>query len=180
MKIIDLSVTLGADLKCILPFSIRYESHKEGCETVAKMIGLQPTDFDDGLALAAEFITLTTHSGTHVDAPYHYAPTSEGKPSRTIDEMPLEWFFQDGVVLNFSDKPDGYAITAEDLQKELQRINYTLKPNDIVLIRTDTDKKIYDDTYMSSGAGMSAEGTHWLIDQGIKVMGTDAWGWDIP
>ena len=27
---------------------------------------------------------------------------------------------------------------------------------------------------------MSAEATHWLIDQGIKVMGIDAWGWDQP
>lgn len=27
---------------------------------------------------------------------------------------------------------------------------------------------------------MSAEATHWLIDQGIKIMGIDSWGWDIP
>lgn len=180
MKIIDLSVTLGEDLKDILPAKIRYEGHKEGCETVAKMVGVQPSDFEDGMALAAEFVNITTHSGTHVDAPWHYAPTCEGKPSRTIDQMPLEWFFNDGVVLDFSKKTAGYAFTSEDIKAELKRINYTLKPYDIVLIRSDTDKKIYDDDFMVSGVGSSAEATHWLIDQGIKVMGTDAWGWDIP
>lgn len=180
MKIIDLSVTLGEDLKDILPVTIRYEGHKEGCETVAKMVGVQPSDFEDGMALAAEFMSVTTHSGTHVDAPWHYAPTCEGKPSRTIDQMPLEWFFNDGVVLDFSRKPAGYAFTPEDIQQELKRINYTLKPFDIVLVRSDTDKKIYDDDFMISGVGSSAAATHWLIDQGIKVMGTDAWGWDIP
>jgi len=30
------------------------------------------------------------------------------------------------------------------------------------------------------GTGMSAEATEWLIDQGIKVMGIDQWGWDLP
>jgi kynurenine formamidase len=180
MKIVDLSVTLGEDLKDILPVSIRYEGHKEGCETVAKMVGVQPSDFEDGMALAAEFMSVTTHSGTHVDAPWHYAPTCGGKPSRTIDQMPLEWFYNDGVVLDFSGKPAGYAFTSADIQQELKRINYTLKPLDIVLVRSDTDKKIYDDDFMISGVGSSAEATHWLIDQGIKVMGTDAWGWDIP
>lgn len=180
MRIIDLSVTLGEDLKDILPVTIRYEGHKEGCETVAKMVGVSPDDFEEGMALAAEFLSVTTHSGTHVDAPWHYGPMCEGKPSRTIEQMPLDWFFQDGVVLDFTHKPAGYAVTVEDLKEALALINYTLKPLDIVLIRSDTDKKIYDDDFMISGVGMSAEGTHWLIDQGIKVMGTDAWGWDIP
>ena len=27
---------------------------------------------------------------------------------------------------------------------------------------------------------MSAAATEWLIDKGIKVMGIDAWGWDLP
>jgi kynurenine formamidase len=27
---------------------------------------------------------------------------------------------------------------------------------------------------------MSAEATEWLIDQGVKVMGIDQWGWDLP
>jgi kynurenine formamidase len=52
-----------------------------------------------GLGWAVESLTLTTHSGTHLDAPYHYHPTMDrGKPSLTIDEIPLEWCFNDGVI----------------------------------------------------------------------------------
>lgn len=115
-----------------------------------------------------------------MDAPWHYWPTSEGKPSRTIDQLPLEWFFSNGVVLDYTDKPAGYALTVDDLQIKLAEINYKLKPFDIVMIRCDADKRRYQANYADSHVGVSAEATIWLCDQGIKVMGTDGWGWDTP
>jgi kynurenine formamidase len=180
MKLIDLSVPLGSAIKDPLPFSIRYENHEESVGMMARMAGVEPGDFEEGRALAGEHITLTTHAGTHVDAPWHYWPTADGKPARTIDQLPLDWFFGNGVVLDFLEQPTGYALTAADIQEALQRIDYTLKPFDIVLIHTGTDKKMFDPAYAQSGPGVSAEATRWLIGQGIKVMGIDTWGWDIP
>lgn len=181
MKIIDLSVTISDEIKEPLPTKIAYENHKEGARKMGKLLFGGLTDvFPDGNALAGEFLELTAHAGTHVDAPYHYYPTCAGKPARTIDEMPLDWFYRDGVVLDFTDKPEGYKFTAADLQEKLAAIDYTLKPFDIVLIRCDADKRLHDDDYVQIHVGASAEATHWLIDQGIKVMGTDGWGWDIP
>ena len=84
-----------------------------------------------------EFVTLTTHSGIHLDAPYHYHPIMDrGKPSLTIDEIPREWSFSDGVVLDFRHKADGERTTVEDLKNELNRIQYRIKSQDIVLIQT--------------------------------------------
>jgi kynurenine formamidase len=183
MKIVDLSVTISPEIKEPLPTTIVYENHKEGAEkTVAKILkGVVDKDaFPEGNALAGELITVTGHAGTHVDAPWHYYPTSEGKPARTIDQLPLDWFFHDGVVLNFTDKPPGYSVSVDGIKEKLAAINYTLKPFDIVLIRCDADKKMFDDDYVKIHVGVSAEATHWLIDEGIKVMGTDGWGWDIP
>jgi len=37
----------------------------------------------------------------------------------TIDEVPLEWCFSDGVMFDFSDKPDGYLVRARDLEEAL-------------------------------------------------------------
>ncbi len=180
MRIIDLSIPLDTEVKDPLPLSIRYENHEESAERMSTtLFGLKASDFPEGKGLAGEFLTITSHSGTHVDAPYHYWPTSEGKPAKTIDQLPLEWFFSDGVVLDFTDKPPGYAIQVSDLIEKLDQIGYQLKPFDIVLIRSDADKKMYDDDYADCHVGVSAEATHWLIDQGIKVMGTDGWGWDI-
>lgn len=180
LRVIDLSVSLDNDSKEPYPPKITYESHEEGAVSGARIFGLETKDFPEEKAWAVETITLTTHTGTHVDAPYHYAETSEGKRARTIDELPLEWFLGDGVLLNFSDKPNGYELSTEDLKQKLVEIGYILKPFDIVLIRSDADKNYYKENYFQSHVGVSAEATHWLIDQGIKVMGTDGWGWDIP
>jgi kynurenine formamidase len=68
--------------------------------------GTKPEDYPGGEAAAAEWVTLTTHNGTHLDAPYHFHSTmdaklGERKPSITIDQVPLEWCFQPGVKLDF-------------------------------------------------------------------------------
>lgn len=180
LKIIDLSIPIDNDAKEPVPLKITYTHHEAGVEGAAQMFGVRPEDFPERKAWAVEMVTLSTHSGTHVDAPWHYWPTSEGNPARTIDQLPLEWFYSDGVVLDFTDKPPGYEISTADLQEKLRTIHYRLKPFDIVMIRSDADKKLYDHDYADSHVGVSAEATRWLIDQGIKVMGTDGWGWDIP
>ncbi|MHB9155583.1 MAG: cyclase family protein, partial [Endomicrobiales bacterium] len=48
-------------------------------------------DFPEGMGLANEEILLDTHSGTHLDAPWHFGPAVAGARARRIDEMPLEW-----------------------------------------------------------------------------------------
>lgn len=91
MKIIDLSVTISEDIKEPLPTTIEYEDHKAGAQKIgAALFGGMTDCFINDNGPAGEMLTVTSHCGTHVDAPYHYYPTCEGKPSRTIDEMPLD------------------------------------------------------------------------------------------
>jgi kynurenine formamidase len=144
------------------------------------LLGLEAKAFPDDKHAAWEILTVNSHSGTHLDSPWHYGPLCEGKPARTIDEMPLEWCFSDGVVLDLTHKKRGEEITVDDLKSALAKINYTLKPFDIVLIRTDAYKQYSQPNYEIMQPGMGRESTLWLIDQGIKVMGIDAWGWDRP
>nr|HDO81090.1 cyclase family protein [Candidatus Bathyarchaeota archaeon] len=115
-----------------------------------------------------------------LDAPWHYAPTSEGKPAKTIDEIPLEWCYGDGVILDMRHKPQGSGITVEDLKEALEKINYKIKPGDIVMIMTGADKLWGKQEYLNAGCGMTREATLWLIEQGVRVVGIDAWGWDRP
>ncbi len=180
IRIYDLSDKLRLGTHEPLPIQITYVDHDQGAQQAAAMLGLQTSDFPDGKAWALEQLTLTTHSGTHLDAPYHFGPLSGGEPARTIDRVPLEWCYGDGVVLDFSDKSAGYEISTADVQEALRKIGYTLKPYDIVLIRTDVYKHFSEPGYDQMHPGMSEEATLWLIDQGIKVMGIDAWGWDRP
>lgn len=119
------------------------------------------------------------HSTTHIDAPWHYGPEVQGKKAKTIDEVPLNWLYGDGVVINMAHKKDFEAITIEDLKADLTQNNIELKAGDIVLIRTDRDQLKGKD-FFERGTGMSKKATEWLIEQGIKVMGIDQWGWDLP
>ena len=99
--------------------------------------GLKESDLPRGEGWAIEHISLTTHNGTHMDAPYHYnSYDAAGNPMPTIDQMPLDWYFRPGVKLDFRHFADGYVATAADVQAELARIGVTLQPLDIVLVNT--------------------------------------------
>jgi kynurenine formamidase len=164
----------------MLKVDIQYLSHEDGTRLHGTFFGLTPDDLPDGKFAAVENVTLTTHSGTHLDAPWHYGPKSGGKPAKTIDKIPLEWCYGDGVLLDFRYKKAGEEIGVEDLQKALKKIKYTLKPFDIVLLMTGAYKQYGKPNYMNAHPGATRESTLWLIEQGIKVMGIDAWGWDKP
>jgi kynurenine formamidase len=126
------------------------------------------------------FLRFGTHNSTHVDAPWHYNSTIAGQRAQTIDELPLEWFHAPGVVLDFAARDDGDAIDAPDVEAALARIGHTLAPLDIVLLRTGRDAFYTEPDYMIRGPGATAAATRWLYDQGVRVMGIDAWGWDRP
>lgn len=181
-KIIDLSVTHEHNATEPNPPQITQSSHSEGAKRLAKIAGINSTDFPDESALATDFITAGAHAGTHVDAPYHYGPESEGKPAKTIDEVPLEWCFGPGVVLDMRHKNPGDEITVADIVTALEKINYQLKPGDIVLFQTGCDKYWGVDyqLYMDSQSGLGVQGLAWLLDQGIKSIGIDAWTLDRP
>lgn len=139
--------------------------------------GLGPEYWPDGVALSAEHVTLSTHSGTHVDAPAHYGPAAHGV-ARTIDEVPLEWCFGDGVLLDFRATDRTAGIRRADVERELTRIGHALRPLEIVLVMTGTDLR--QPGYEQMHAGLRADATEYLVDQGVKLIGIDAWGLDRP
>lgn len=184
MKCIDLSATIAPskdEVPDFLRTEITYHSHEEGAAQAQAILNVSPTMFRNSEGWATETITkFGTHDSTHVDAPWHYNSEIQGERSATIDELPLEWFFGDGVVLDMTHKADGDAVSVDDVKKELERIGYSLKALDIVFIRTGRDAYYEEPNYMFRGCGVSAEATRWLYEQGVRVMGIDGWGWDIP
>ena len=185
VQYIDLSVAIEHQLPVDPPVQrarIEYMDHDASVDgMLAFFPGVQKRDLPDGKGWAVETITLSTHTGTHVDAPYHYHPTMNGtERAWTIDEVPLDWFFGNGVLVDFSDRPDGYVCTPQDFIDYFEKIHYQLKPNDIVLVRTSAMRYWGSEQYFHAGCGIGREATLWLIDQGVHLTGTDAWSWDTP
>ena len=165
-----------------MPADIHYVTHEaEGLAQMQQYFGVRGEDlvYSQGQGWAVEEIRAITHTGTHVDAPYHYAATSEGRPARTIDQVPLEWCFAPGVVLDVRHKPPDALITVDDLQQALARIDYQLQQRDIVLLQTGADKRLGSADYFAQ-PGLGREGTLWLVEQGVKVIGIDAYTLDRP
>jgi kynurenine formamidase len=164
-----------------MPHSIEYTGHLEAGAQIEQRFGIKADWWPDGEGWAYERVTLTTHSGTHVDAPYHYAPsTSEGGEPLRIDRLPLQWVMGDAFLLEMMDIDRRAGITEADVRAELERIAYEPKENDICLVRTDTSRRYGEVGYDQSHAGLRKDATRWLIEHGVRLIGIDAWGIDRP
>lgn len=137
-------------------------------------------DFPEGLGLALEEVKSDLHAGSHLDAPWHFGPTSEGCPAKTIGEVPLEWCFGEGLVLDLRGLQAGEEITAEHLQEALAAFDGEIGPGNIVLLMTGADRYWGKKEYLWKYPGMGREGTLWLLEQGVRVIGIDAFGFDRP
>ena len=189
-RFVDLSITLCNDVVSDPPFMrprITYQKHGETMKEMQHFFpGVEAEQVPGGEGFAAaETITLTTHNGTHLDAPWHFHPTQdaasgEERPALTIDEVPLEWCFQPGVKLDFRHFPDGYVVTAADVEAELARIGHVLKPLEIVLVNTAAGLALGRPDFVDVGCGIGYEATMYLTSRGVRVTGTDAWSWDAP
>jgi kynurenine formamidase len=172
-RIIDLSMPVHNDMvtfpRTVRPALVMYETWEEFAERIGA------ARFGATSLTASYMAVLSDHVGTHIDALKHLrqdAPGPEG--------IPLEYCYGDGVVLDFRHKEKGDGITAAEIREALRKIEYSLKPRDIVLIQTGAGSYQNDDRYLTDHCGMTAEATLWLIEHGIKVMGIDAITFDPP
>ncbi len=183
MKIIDISKTIQYNPgdPFFMKVKIKHKPHRKA-KWLIRYLGLPFRLFPKGfIGWADDSIKkMGVHSTTHIDAPWHYGPTCEGKPAKTIDQIPLDWCFGQGVVIDMKHKADYDPITVKDIETFLDKENITLEPNMIVLIKTGRDQYMGTKDFFLKGTGMSAKATEWLISKGIKVMGIDQWGWDLP
>jgi kynurenine formamidase len=184
-RLVDISIPLDNDIPADPPIqtpSITYVDHKESVNDLLSFFpGLKADDLPDGEAWAVERVAISTHNGTHLDAPWHFHSTmNRGDRSMTIDEVPLEWCFQPAVKLDFRHFPDGYVATAADVEAELERIRHELKPLEIVIVNTAAGARFGAKDYVASGCGMGYEATMYLLERGVRVTGTDGWSWDAP
>lgn len=194
-RLIDLSLPISPATAEPDPPRIDYIDHVHAAQELAAVAthlvrqasptpntapAITPEAFQDHLGLANENLHLDSHAGTHMDAPWHFGPRSGDASAKTIDQIPLSWCWGPGVVLDLRHKAAGAFISVDDVVQALARIPHRLAPGDIVLLMTGADKHFDKPDYFSAHPGMSREATLWLLNQGVRVIGIDAWGFDRP
>ena len=177
MRLIDLSVPLGPSPSESVPVEVEHLPHSCGGAHLAELVGVDQQALVDGLGWASERIRAITHNSTHIDAPHHYSPVCGGKRSRTIDEIPLDWFWGRGVCLDLADGGTE-PITAAELEEARGSSRVSFSAGVIVLLRTGAEKYYGEPDFNRRGRGLTADAVRALVRSGVRVFGTDAWSID--
>ena len=196
MKIIDLSLPIDDTAFEVHPLRIERTSHEDGVEKLNKVLMsrdpesmklyekgeriIKKENLPDEEFLSLEMVYSSVHSGTHLDYSFHYGSKSQGRDSKTADEIPLEWCYQPAVKIDLTHKKATEVITAEDIENGLKKINYEIKPKDIVLLYTGSDKLFGKKEYFSDYPGVDITAIDCLLDKGTNVFGVDTMGIDRP
>jgi len=196
MKIVDLSLPIDDKAFEVHKVAIERITHKAGVEKFNRVIMgkaligkikyllgqriLKKEDLPDEEFLSLEIVHSPVHIGTHLDYSFHYGSRSEGRPSKAAEDIPLEYCYQDGVKLDLTRKKPNETIAAADIASALQKINYKLKPLDIVLLQTGADKFYGSPKYFSDYPGIATSAIDYLLDREIKIFGVDTMGIDRP
>lgn len=117
-------------------------------------------------------ISMSDHSGTHVDAPVHFNPSPDA-PS--IDEIPLENFYTEAICLDLAPAPRKHEATVAEMEAALKASGETIKPGDTVMIHMGIHNELYGSpAYVHDFPGLSVEAVHWLADHEITMFGVEA------
>jgi kynurenine formamidase len=122
-----------------------------------------------------EIVELSTHTGTHCDAPYHFF-----EDGATIDEVPLETYVGRATILDLRGKMPGTAIERAEVERFADRID----AGDVVLLNTGWGhKRANTKEFLTEYVYLGGEAAQYLVGRGVKGVGIDAvsmGGYDDP
>jgi kynurenine formamidase len=117
----------------------------------------------------AESLFLVSHTGTHVDAPFHMEPAG-----KTIDRVPLDRFFAPAHVLDLHLVPSRGRIGPAELRAARSRLGRRVSKGDAVLVRTGWERKRGTPAYLTENPGLTTAGGRLLAGWGVSLVGIDA------
>lgn len=112
-----------------------------------------------GDATNASAVTMSVHSGTHVDAPFHFVPDGA-----TIDALPLQAFIGPALVC---------AVDAERYITDAHVRALDLAGVTRVLFKTRNSALLHQREYDPDFVAFSLEGARALVERGVGLVGLD-------
>ena len=152
MKVIDLTLTVSEKIPT---FPGSPKPHFIEWETIAK----------DGYNL--ELLFLSTHTGTHIDAPFHFV-----KNGKKIHEIAPERLVNEAVLIRIG-KNSNRSISKTDIQNFEQK-NGKIENGSTVIFHTGWQKNLNKEFYFSENPGLSISAAKYLVSKKINMVGIDS------
>ena len=112
-----------------------------------------------------ELLTLASHTGSHVDSPYH--KLADGP---NLDQMPLDRFAGPALLADFRDSRPDQPYTSSMLSRKLLA---GLEDKIILLATGWGQKRAKTDEWLHHPPFLSPDGAEWLVEQKIRGVGVD-------
>ncbi len=144
------------------------ELHREMIIDITRTLGLDTVSFPDDVdfstshtrasGYALSRLVMSSHSGTHIDAPLHFFEARE-----SLDEVPVERFFLDADVIEIESQA---AVTVSELD------GYPIKPGQAVLFKT-RNSDLPRERFHENFVYIESDAARWLVDKGVSLVGID-------
>jgi kynurenine formamidase len=153
MKIIDLSITLRRDIISLVPGHPEFDLKNFHCHE---------KDFRSN-----SFLQISTHTGTHIDAPYHFI-----KDGVTIDDLPLEKTVGQATLIDLrKSSTPRRGFTIDQVKQSVGKKE--IKERIVILHSGWIKEKWGTDELYSENPFLTQESADWLVGQKIKALGVD-------
>ena len=152
MKVIDLTHTVSEKIPT---FPGSPKPHFIEWETIPK----------DGYNL--ELLFLSTHTGTHIDAPFHFV-----KNGKKIHEIAPERLVNEAVLIRIG-KNSNRSISKTDIQNFEQK-NGKIENGSTVIFYTGWQKNLNKEFYFTENPGLSISAAKYLVSKKINMVGIDS------
>ena len=120
---------------------------------------------DDGYNL--ELVFLSSHTGTHLDAPYHFL-----EKGKKIHEISLKRLIINAILIKIRKRRD-QAITKTDIQK-FEKKHGKIPNESTIVFWTGWQKMIKNDSYFVNNPGLSVTAAKYLISKKTNLVGIDS------
>jgi kynurenine formamidase len=114
-----------------------------------------------------EMLFLSSHTGTHVDAPYHFL--NNGKKIHQIDP---KRFISDAIMIKISSKPN-YSITKSDILK-FEKKSGKIPNHSTIVFKTGWNDKPSRKNFFSQNPGLSISAAKYLAQKKTNLVGIDS------
>jgi kynurenine formamidase len=177
-KIDSLIALLTQDFK-VVDLSHVLEEDMPGCVGHAKFGHILFESYKFGDISCHYQVTLSEHTGTHIDAPLHFIP--DGEAHYGIDKVDLNKTMGRAAFIDASDISPNGLVTRAKIEK-WEKSNGSIKTGDIVLFRFGWDRywatRPNDKDFIKDWPGLGKDATEYLVNKGIRAVGTDAFSMD--